>query len=71
MNLTQKQMDAKKAYLDKQQEKMLAQYETVDSKERSEIIGHINSFIETCTKDQKRFWLSFRDKLENLNHKQN
>jgi hypothetical protein len=66
-NLTQTQQDAKQAYLQQQQESMLAQYEKADTSERKAIINHIDSFLSTCNQDQKTFWLQFRRKLEKLN----
>jgi hypothetical protein len=66
-NLTQTQQDAKQAYLQQQQESMLAQYEKADTSERIAIIKHIDSFLSTCNQDQKTFWLQFRRKLEKLN----
>ena len=69
MNLTQNQSDAKQAYLNHQQEQMLALYEKADTDERKAIIGHIDSFLSICNKDEKTFWLKFRRKLEILNEK--
>jgi hypothetical protein len=69
MNLTQPQKEAKEAYLNNQMEQMLAQYEKADTNERKAIIGHIDSFLSICNKDEKAFWLKFRQKLERLNEK--
>ena len=68
-NLTQTQLDAKQAYLDRQQKQMLALYEKADASERKAIIRHIDSFLSTCNQDQKIFWLRFRRKLGILNEK--
>lgn len=69
MNLTQKQSEAKQAYLNHQQEQMLALYEKADTDERKAIIRHIDSFLSTCNQKEKNFWLKFRRKLEFLNEK--
>ncbi len=66
-NLTQNQQAAKQAYLDRQQAEMLVTYQTADKSERSAVIKHIDSFLEIVSKDQKIFWLKFRQKLERLN----
>ncbi len=69
-NLTQQQRDAKQAHLDNQQEKMIAQYKKADTGERKAIIKHIDSFLPiTKSKDERIFWLRFREKLEGLNEK--
>jgi hypothetical protein len=68
-NLTQNQPDAKQAYLNQQQEQMLALYEKADTSERKAIIGHIDGFLSTCNQVEKTFWLRFRRKLEILNEK--
>ncbi|HEY8561274.1 MAG TPA: hypothetical protein VIL74_12935 [Pyrinomonadaceae bacterium] len=68
-NLTQNQSEAKEAYLNHQQEQMLALYETADANERKAIIGHIDSFLSTCNQSEKSFWLKLRSKLERLNEK--
>ena len=67
MNLTQTQKDAKEAYLNQQQEQMLALYEKADTGERNAISKHIDSFLSTCNQDEKTFWLQFRWKLAKLN----
>lgn len=69
MNLTQKQSEAKQAYLNQQQEQMLALYEKASTDERKAIIKHIDSFISVCNQSEKSFWLKFRSKLERLNEK--
>ncbi len=70
-NLTQTQLDAKQAYLNRQQEQMLAQYQNADQTERKAIIRQIDSFLPiTRSRDEKNFWLKFRRKLEILNEKQ-
>ena len=67
-NLTQKQRSAKRAHLDNQTAQVIAQYEKADTGERTAIIGHINSFLRLArSKDEKNFWLKFREKLERLN----
>ena len=68
-NLTQTQQDAKQAYLDRQQEQMLAIYQKADTNERKAIIRHIDSFFENGSKEEKIFWLKFRLKLETQNEK--
>ncbi|HSK73946.1 MAG TPA: hypothetical protein VK892_19765 [Pyrinomonadaceae bacterium] len=68
-NLTQTQLDAKKAYLDRQQEEMLALYKQADTNERNAIIKQIDSFLSVVSQEQKIFWLKFRRKLEVLNEK--
>lgn len=66
-NLTQEQLDAKQAYLNKQLATMLACYENADSTERKAIIKQVDSFLPvTRSKDEKTFWLKFRYKLERL-----
>jgi hypothetical protein len=67
MNLSQTQANAKQAYLDYQQEKMLALYEKADTTERKAIIKHIDSFLSVVSRDEKLFWLKFRRKIEILN----
>lgn len=69
MNLTQTQLDAKNAYLNDQQERMLALYQKADTNERNAVIGHIDSFLSTCNQSKKNFWRKFRRKLEILNEK--
>ena len=69
--LTQKQKLAKKAYLNKQQSKMLDRYIGSDSGERQAIINHIDSFLEVTPEDSQTFWLEFREKLIKLNHTKN
>ncbi len=66
-NLTQKQQVAKKAFLNKQQDEMLARYKNVDADERKAVIRQINSFSEITPKASKNFWLEFCQKLKNLN----
>lgn len=66
-NLTQTQQDAKQAFLNRQAEQMLATYEKADRSERTAVIKQIDSFLEIVPEDAKRFWLSFRYKLERLN----
>jgi len=67
MNLTQTQLDAKQAYLNNQQEQMLALYKQASTSERNAIIKQIDSFLSVISKDEKSFWLKFRSKLERLN----
>lgn len=70
MNLTQTQKDAKQAYLNKQQDEMLALYEKAEKDERNAILRQIDGFLSVLNQDQKIFWLQFRRKLEMLNEKQ-
>ncbi len=59
-NLTQTQLDAKQAYLNRQQEQMLAQYQNADQTERRAIIRQIDSFLPiTRSRDEKISGLSF------------
>ena len=67
MNLTQIKQDAKQAYLDRQQAKMLVTYQNANQSERNAVIKQIDSFLEVVPKDAKIFWLRFRQKLERLN----
>ncbi|MEJ7862935.1 MAG: hypothetical protein WKF90_14990 [Pyrinomonadaceae bacterium] len=69
MNLTQTQQDTKQAYLNYQQEKMLALYEKAQTSERKAIIKQIDSFLSVVSPDAKTFWLKFQRKLEILNEK--
>ncbi len=66
-NITQTQQDAKQAYLNYQQEQMLALYEKANKSERNAVIKQIDSFLSVVSKDGKVFWLKFRRKLEILN----
>ncbi len=68
-NLTQMQQDAKQAYLNNQQEQMLALYQKAQTSERKAIIKQIDSFLSVVSPDAKTFWLKFRRKLETLNEK--
>ncbi len=68
-NLTQNPKDAKQAYLDNQQAQMLTRYQNADRKERVAIIKQIDSFLPVINGDEKKFWLSFRQKLERLNER--
>lgn len=65
-NLTQTQQEAKNAYLNNQQEKMLALYKDATITEKKAIIKSIDSFLPVISKDEKLFWLKFRRKLETL-----
>jgi len=67
MNLTQTQQQAKQAFLNRQQDEMLAIYQNADTTERNAIIKHIDSFLSVLPQDAKIFWLKFRRKLEMLN----
>jgi hypothetical protein len=67
MNLTQLQRDAKEAYLNRQQEQMLALYKQSDTSERNAVIKQIDSFLSVISQDEKAFWLTFKRKLERLN----
>ena len=66
MNLSQTQQEAKEAYLNSQQEKMLVLYKDVSVEEKKSIIKNIDSFLPVTSNDEKVFWLKFRRKLENL-----
>jgi hypothetical protein len=66
-NLTQIQQQAKQAFLNRQQDEMLAIYQNADTTERNAIIKHIDSFLEVVPNDAQTFWLKFRRKLETLN----
>jgi len=66
-NLTQTQQQAKQAFLNRQQDEMLALYKKADTNERNAIIKHINSFLLVVSQDAKIFWLKFRRKLEIFN----
>lgn len=66
MNLTQTQQEAKNAYLNNQQEKMLALYKEASLDEKKAIIKQIDSFLPVTNKNEKLFWLKFRRKLEML-----
>ena len=66
-NLTQSKQDAKQAYLQAQQAKMLEHYKTVSAKERTAIIRQINGFLPvTHSESEKAFWIEFRDSLEKI-----
>ncbi len=66
-NLTQQQREAKEAYLNNQQEKMLAHYKNASITEKKAIIENIDSFLPVTSENEKVFWLKFRRKLESLN----
>ncbi len=66
-NLTQTQQQAKQAFLNRQQDEMLAIYQNAEQNERNAIIEQINSFLSVVPQDAKIFWLKFRRKLEMLN----
>lgn len=66
-NLSQTQIDAKQAYLQQQQEQMLAHYEKAATSDREATIKQIDGFLATCNQEEKNFWLQFRRKLEKLN----
>ena len=65
-NLTQPQQNAKEAYLNNQQEKMLALYKDASLEEKKAIIKSIDSFLPVTSESEKVFWLKFRRKLEIL-----
>jgi hypothetical protein len=65
-NLTQTKLHAKQAYLNRQQEQMLALYQNADSIEHKAVIRQIDSFLPVITKDERIFWLKFRRKLEKV-----
>ena len=66
-NLTQRQQDAKRAYLDRQAAQMLAYYQTAKESERTATIKQIDGFLAAVPKEARIFWLKFRCKLERLN----
>ena len=66
-NLTQIQQQAKQAFLNRQQDEMLAIYQNAEQNERNAIVEQINSFLSLVPQDAKTFWLKFRRKLEMLN----
>ncbi len=68
-NLSQKQKDAKAAYLQNQLEKTIEVYASASTNERRAAIKHIDSFLETMSEDQKNFWLRLRQKLERMNER--
>ena len=53
-NLTQTQRDAKRAYLDKQLEQMMAQYKKANNGERSAVIRQIDSFLPVTSEGEKK-----------------
>lgn len=63
-NLTQTQQEAKTAYLNNQQDKMLAIYKDASVTEKKAIIKQIDSFLPVTSEAEKVFWLKFRRKLE-------
>ena len=67
MNLTQTQQQAKQAFLNRQQDEMLAIYQNAEQNERNAIIEQVDSFLSVVPQDAKTFWLKFRHKLEMLN----
>ncbi|MEJ7861234.1 MAG: hypothetical protein WKF90_06300 [Pyrinomonadaceae bacterium] len=66
-NLTQKQQQAKQAFLNRQHDEMLAIYQNAEQNERNATIEQIDSFLSVVPQDAKVFWLRFRHKLEMLN----
>jgi len=68
-NLTQTQQHAKRAHLNRQQDKMLAIYQNADSNERKAIIKQIEYFLSVISKDERIFWFKFQRKLETKNEK--
>ena len=68
MNLTQTQVNAKQAFLNKQAEKMLAHYKQVNQSERKAIIKQIDSFLEVISKDERKI-LTFEHELVSLYQK--
>lgn len=66
-NLSQTQQQAKQAFLNRQQDEMLAIYQKADRTERNAIIKQIDGFLSIVSQEQKLFWLKFRLKLERLN----
>ena len=68
-NLSQTRIEAKRLYLQHQQEKVLKQLETADKAERIAVIRHINGFLQSTTPKGKIFWLKIREKLERLSER--
>ncbi len=66
-NLTQTQQQAKQAFLNRQQDEMLAIYQNAEQNERNAIIEQIDSFLSVVPQDAKIFWLKFLRRLEVLN----
>ena len=66
-NLSQTQQEAKQAFLNRQQDEMLAMYQKADKSERNAVIRQIDGFLPVLTEEKKLFWLKFRRKLERLN----
>jgi hypothetical protein len=66
-NLSQEQLDAKQAFLNRQLERTLAQYEKASQNERKAIVSHIDSFLPAQSNESRIFWLKLRYKLETLN----
>ncbi len=66
-NLTQTQQQAKQAFLNREQDEMLAIYQNAEQNEGNAIIEQVDSFLSVVPQDAKAFWLKFRRKLEMLN----
>ncbi|MEZ5427281.1 MAG: hypothetical protein R2747_13510 [Pyrinomonadaceae bacterium] len=62
-NLSRNRAEAKRAYLKRQQDEMLARYETSSPEERSAVIRHIDALLEVLSEDQREFWETFRGRL--------
>ena len=68
-NLTQSQIEAKQAYLDRQAAQMPTIYQNADTNERNAIIRQIDFFPPVVPKNAGIFWLKLRRRLERLNEK--
>ena len=66
-NLTQTEIDAKQAYLNRKAETMLAIYQNADKSERNAVIRQIDSFLSGVPKDAKTFWMKIRCRLGKIN----
>ncbi len=65
MNLTQTQQQAKQAFLNRQQDEMLAIYQNADTTERNAIIKHIDSFLEVVPNDAQTFLVKVSTQTRN------
>ncbi len=68
-NLSQTRAMAKQLYLKRQQSKMIDQYKIASADERAAIFRHIDGFLPVISRDERIFWLKFRQKLERLNER--
>ena len=65
-NLTQTQKDAKEAYLNQCQERLLKMYNIACKNERQAVVRHINAFLPIVSEDEKIFWLKFISQMEKI-----